>query len=283
MVGRGVAALGLLVICAGAVVGANLFGVRDSLLGSATPKPRAIAVSAFSPVGGGGARQRTVLRSQPWWQGLDRLRGSAGATTRGFTVGRSASQWRARWTCRSGRLAVRVVGRAAALIDAACPGSGTAFATQSGSTRLAVSAAGGWTLRIDQQVDVPLVEPALASMSAPGTSRVFTGDFYRVDQTGTGRLTIYRLRTGRYVMRLSGFYVTPNVDLEIRLSPLRSPHSTPQFLSIRSALVAPLPITAGSLNFSVPRGVDVRRYRSVVLWCPPVHSAYAAAELRSTR
>ena len=150
---------------------------------------------------------------------------------------------------------------------------------QAGTSALSVTADGAWTLRIDQQVDVPLVEPAWASMRAPGTSRLATGSFYRIDQAGIGRVDIYRLTAGDYAMRLTGFYVSPNVDLQIRLSPLPSPRSTHAYLRAPSAFVAPLDITAGSLNFRVPRTVDPSKYRSVVIWCPLINSAYAAATL----
>ncbi len=278
---RGFALLGIVAVCAAAVLGGNLLGLRDSLLGSATPAPKPVAVSPFAQIASMGKRQSTVLRSQPWWQGVDQLQGGAGTTLHSFSVDRSAAQWRAKWSCQRGSLTVRVAGRAAPLIAAQCPqaGTGVAFATQTGSTKLSVSAAGPWKLQVDQQVDVPLVEPPLPSMTAPGTSTAFSSGLYRIDQIGTGRMTIYRLATGRYVMRLAGFYITPNVDLEIRLSPLRSPHSTHQYLSAPSVLVAPLDITTGSLNFTVPSTVDPTKYHSVVIWCPLINSAYAAAPL----
>lgn len=276
---RALRTAGVLVIGAGAVLGGDLFGLRETLLGAATPPPRPVAVSAFSSIGPSGKAEVTVLRSQPWWQGVEQLHGVTGATKASFTINRSAAQWRANWSCQRGRLTVGLAGRATPLIDAACPGSGSALATGLGATQLSVRADGSWKLGVDQQVDVPLVEPPPAAIAAPGTSRVSLGSFYRIDQTGTGRFSIYRLASGKYLLRLTGFYVTPNVDLEIRLSPLKEPRSTREYLSTPAVLVAPLNITAGSLNFVVPGTVDPRRYRSLVIWCPLINSAYAAARL----
>lgn len=90
-------------------------------------------------------------------------------------------------------------------------------------------------------------------------------------------MTFYRLPDGRRALRLQDFYVTPNVDLEIRLSPLRMPHSARQFRSVRSELVHRLVVTVGSMNFVLPHGVEPTRYRSVVIWCENLSSAYAAA------
>jgi hypothetical protein len=47
--------------------------------------------------------------------------------------------------------------------------------------------------------------------------------------------------------------------------------------------VAPLDITAGSTNLAVPDTVDPSQFRSVVIWCERLHSAYAAASLTPGR
>jgi hypothetical protein len=278
---RVLSVLGVVVVAAAAIFAGDVFGVRESILGSATPAPRSVAVSPFVTVNAHSNQAvKSVLRSQPWWQGVRDL--SGGATTgtpAAFTIASSVSQWRAKWACQTGRLTVAVSGQSHPLIDAACPGTGTAYVTRTGAMNLKVSAGAPWTLHVAQEVDVPLVEPPLPAMSAPGTSVVKTGRFYGIDQKSIGRVLIYRLASGRYALRLSNFYVSPNVDLQIRFDPLRAPRSTHQFLSTRSTVVAPLNVTAGSLNFLVPPGLDPNRYQSVVIWCPLIVSAYAAASL----
>ena len=271
---RALTALGLAGLLAAAAVGGDLFGLRERLLGSAAPNPRP-AATGFVAVPSGSSARETVLRSQPWWQHLQRLSGD-GSTSARLPIDRSAIQWRARWICREGRLVVRATGEDGPVVDAACPGEGTAYATRPGATTARVEASGRWALRVDQQVDVPLDRPPLPAMTRPAA----TGRLYRIDQTATGRATFYRLAAGSFALRLADFYITPNVDLELRLSPLREPKTTREFLSARSVLIAPLPITTGSLNFRVPRGVDPTRYRSLVVWCPPTRNAYGAASLR---
>ncbi len=272
--------VGIALLAASGILGGNLLGIRDRLLGSGVPLPRAAAVSAFVPVGSSERGQETVLRSQPWWQGVALLQG-AGSATPNLSIAVGAIQWRARWSCASGRLVVRLGRRAAPLIDASCPAAGATEATASGRLMLPVEAGGPWKLAVDQQVDVPLIEPPLPTITAPGTATVVIGAFQRIDQFATGRVAVYRLSSGGYAMRFTNFYVTPNVDLEVRLSTLRSPRSTAQYLSAPSAHVAPLNITAGSLNFIVPRGIDLTPYHSVVIWCPLISSAYAQAPLRA--
>lgn len=277
---------GLFVLLASAVFGFDPYGVRERVLGSATAPPRAPAVSRAAgagpppTLGTSLPADRTVLRSQPWWQGVTTLSGTGPVTAAPFEIDRRAIQWRARWTCATGRLLVQVDVGARPVVDQPCPGSGAGYGTRTGAVRVQVTAGGPWELQIDQQVDLPLNEPPLPAMAAPGASAVATGDFYRIDQFGDGKVAVYRLADGSYALRLEDFYVTPNTDLEVQLSPLAAPRTTEQVAGARSASVATLDVTAGSMNFTVPPGIDPARYQSVVIWCERLFSAYAAATLR---
>lgn len=274
---RVLSALGLLALAASFVLGTDLFGVRGEVFGKATPPPRE---SAFSRVASAPATAtKSVLRSQPWWQHVGRFRGVGSSAPSLFRIDDGAIQWRATWTCERGRFVVREAGNPRPLIDEPCAARATKELTNRPRGALQVVADGAWTVRVEQQVDVPLVEPPLPAMSAAGSEITATGSFYRIDQVGRGRLTIHRLANGRYALRLRNFYVTANIDLEIRFHPLRKPRTTRQYLSRPSKLVAPLDVTTGSMNFRVPAGIDPRRYGSVVIWCPLITSAYAAATL----
>lgn len=282
---RAGAALGLLVILASGVVGSGALGVRTDLFGSATPPPTPAAVSrvAATPAGPGTAPGKTVLRSEPWWQRVAAFQGVGTAGTPRFEMSPGALRLRVHATCRRGHMAVRASSGSARLIDTACPASRTGSIIYQPEGNLRVTADGPWKLSVDQQIAVPLIEPPLPAMTAPRAATVATGSFYRITQVGVGKAVVYRLANDRFAIRLQGFYVSPNVDLQVRLSPLRAPHSTREYLSAPSAYVGPLDVTTGSLNFRVPRGVDPTRYRSVVIWCPPTVRAYAAATLTPAR
>lgn len=274
--------IGILALVASLVVGSDLFGSRQALFGSAAPPPRASAFSRIVTSSPAGDAQKTVLRSQPWWQEVGSFRGTAGSTA-AARIDEDAIQWRMRWRCTSGRFRVSVAGTAKPLIDAACPRRGVTEVGSKPAGPLRVAAAGAWEIEVEQQVDVPLEEEPLAAMQASGARRLSTGSFYRVDQIGKGRVTIYRLPGGRHALRLDDFYVTPNIDLEIRLSPLRAPRTTRQYKSAPAAFVKRLDVTTGSMNFMIPKGIDPSRYRSVVMWCENLFSAYAAASLKPVR
>ena len=276
------AGLGFGVLLASFVVGADLFSSREALFGSATGSARAAATSrggAFTSISSKPAA-KTVLRSQPWWQEVASFDSASKAPA--FSIDDGAIQWRVRWTCDSGRFVVRSAAKPEPLIDAPCSGTSTQTLTEKPGSNLRIEAGGDFTARVEQQVDVPLIEPPLPAMSAPGTRRVARGSFYRIDQVGRGTVTAYRLAGGRYALRLSNFFVTANIDLEIRLSPLHRPRTTRQYESVPAKLAAPLYTTVGSMNFVLPRGVNPARYGSVVIWCPTIVSAYAAATLDRT-
>jgi Electron transfer DM13 len=75
------------------------------------------------------------------------------------------------------------------------------------------------------------------------------------------------------------FSLRQTATLIVRLSPLQRPTTTAQIAASPFAEVAPLAATVGSMNYSVPSGVDVATYHALVIWCQRTTTAYAAAAL----
>lgn len=278
---------GLLVVVVTAVIGSNVAGVRDRLFGTATPKaaPPAVGrVLGTTPAPLALPAAPTSLRSQPWWQDVATLEGVGSASPAPFTIASGAIQWRVTWTCNTGHLQLRSSAKPGKpIVDAACPGAAVGYSDQTGATPLQVTADGPWHLAISQQIDSPLVEPPLPGMTAPGASAVSSGTFYNIDKTASGKVTVYRQADGTYAVRLDGFFVSPTSDLELRFSSLDAPHTSQEVEDASSDLVSLMDVTAGSLNYSVPSGIDPTKYRSVVIWCRPISSAYGAATLGAAR
>jgi len=278
--------LALVALAVSAVLGSNLFGLRAQLFGVETPEARPAAGSrsvADQPEAAGPAApaqaQETLLRSQPWWQGVTTAEGEGSKALDPVAVGPDAIQWRVTATCEGSSITLGAEGTAKPLATGDCGAPVVGYGTQTGEVQLSVDSDGPWALQVEQQIDLPLVEAPLPAMTAPGATTVATGDFYRLDQREAGTVTIYQLADGSHALRLDEFFVTPNVDLEIHLSPLEAPQSTAEFMATPSVEVAPLDVTAGSMNFTVPAEVDPAAYGSVVIWCPLIDSAYAAASL----
>lgn len=214
----------------------------------------------------------------PHWAPLQTLAG-AGDRTVTVTVADAAIQWRVRWQCHRGTFAVTASPQPAGSDSAEgrCPGTGTVTFIGTGTRQLVVSAAGPWRMRIEQQVDTPVHEPALAGMTPRRV--VAQGRFAPVERAGRGTARIYRLADGNLALRLEGFVTDPNSDLFVWLSAARRPRTTRDVLAQPHTVLAPLTATVGDQNYRLPKGTSLAQARSVVIWCEPVRIAYAAATL----
>ena len=225
----------------------------------------------------------TARRAAPRWEAVARFEGVAPAS-HPVTIAERAIQWRARWRCSTGRLALTVVPKPRAAAERSggrCPGSGEATWVQTGDQQLRVSGGGRWSVVVEQQVDTPLREPALAAMNARGTRVLKSGTFYDVERQGSGRARLYRLADGRGALRLAPFRTSSNTDLFVWLSTAARPRTTREAVAARrlGRLIA-LKSTIGEQNYLLPRNVDPRQIRSVVIWCVPIQIVYSAAALR---
>ena len=217
-------------------------------------------------------------RASPRWERIATLTGS-GDARKPFTVTRGAIQWRARWQCDTGRLALAV--GSARLTDGPCPGEGDATAVDAGPQTLEVRASGRWKVSLEQQVDTALREPPLADMRSGRARVVARGRFYGIERRGRGTALLYRLPSGRLALRFDGFSTSPNDDLFVWLSTAARPRTTVQAARARHTVLRELKSTLGEQNYVLPRGVAARDVRSIVIWCVPVRIAYTAAAMRA--
>lgn len=225
-------------------------------------------------------RDRTVPapeRASARWERVTTLSGSSPASEP-FAIDRGAIQWRARWRCDSGRLALSAGSRT--LVDARCPGEGTSADVRTGPLELGVDAAGRWRVVVEQQVDTPLAEPPLKAMRTPGARVIAAGRFYDIERTGRGNASLHRLRGGRLALRFDGFATAANTDLFVWLSTASRPRNTVEAARAKHVVLHPLKSTIGEQNYLIPATVHAADIRSVVIWCEPVRIAYTAATLR---
>ena len=273
--------MAVLAVTFSAVVGSNVFGLRDYFLEPATsdPVPPALGRVADDAAAGRSVAARTSLRSHPWWQEVKSLEGSGTMTAPAFTIADGAIQWRVKGTCQSGQILVRSPSQAGPVVDRPCAGELTGSGAGSGTISLQVAADGPWKLTVAQLIDTPLVEPLTPAMTATGSKAIVSGSLYNIDKTGIGKVTVFEQADGRYSVRLDDFYVSANADLQLRFSTLEAPRTTEEYLNAESEFIVVMDVTAGSLNYMVPSGGDPTVYKSVVVWSQPVRSAYAAASL----
>jgi hypothetical protein len=237
--------------------------------------PELSAFKAITPA----ERARIVRHAEPRWERLRTLSGS-GAATRPFAVAKGAIQWKADWSCRSGTFQMIVDGaspESKAVQTSTCPDVGTASSTGAGSGMLRVSASGPWQVKLSQQVDTALEEARPAAMTA--ASRLGRGRFHSIQNRGEGTVEVHRLPSGRLALRFEDFYTSASPGLRIWLSSARNINSTLQARQAHHVDAGALRSTLGSYTQMLPASVRARDFRTVVIWCPTVLIAFAAAPL----
>ena len=223
-------------------------------------------------------------KSEPYWVPVASFTGTGPMTTTAFTVDAGAIQWRATWHCGGGTAftvaAVNAAGQESPrkLADApACPADGQGYAVDTGGETLRVAASGPWRVDVEQEVDVPLVEPPPANLA--GARVLGTATMHGIDKVGEGTATIYETADGAHLVRLDHFFVTINSQLELRLSAAVAPKASTDIAGAAFTTVAPLKATEGDMNYPVPADVDLSQYNSVVVWLDANRSAYSAGAI----
>ena len=220
----------------------------------------------------------------PRWEPVARLEGT-GDRTEGLEISSAAIQWRVCWRCSSGRVTVSIAPRpraANARGEGRCPKRGTASSIRTGAVRLRALATGRWSAVVEQQVDTALHERPLRAMHTPGARVLARGRFYAIQQNldGQGEALLYRLHSGRLVLRLEDFRTSANADLFVRISESRTPRRTKRSAATPEVKLARLKSTVGDQNYLLPKRLDRNAVGSVVIWNEPVGTAYTAATLR---
>ena len=226
------------------------------------------------------ASGRDDRRAEARWEEVATFHG-AGAAAESFDIARGAIQWRTNWRCRSGRLQLNV-GRESqegkAVVDTSCPDAGTQSALGHGRGSVRVNASGDWRVVVKQQVDRALEEPPLRGMT--DARLISRGRFRPIQKKGEGTVSLYRLPSGRLALRYENFYTSPSPGLELWLSRARNPDSTLDARRAEHIDAGGVRSTFGSYNQMLPREVSAGDIDSIVIWCPTVTIAFAAAPLR---
>ena len=231
--------------------------------------------SGFRPIAQGSGPHQ-VKRAQARWERVATLTGS-GAARKSFDIADGAVQWKASWSCSSGRMRIVVDGDR--LADGSCPDVGEQVSTAAGSHRLEMDSSGPWRVAVRQQVDTALEERPLRGMS--DASLISRGSFHPVQKDGVGTVSVHRMRGGRLALRFEDFYTDASPGLRVWLSRSRDARSTLDARRADHIDAGPVRSTLGSYNHVLPRSVRSGDFRSIVIWCPTVTIAFSAAPLDS--
>ena len=138
---------------------------------------------------------------------------------------------------------------------------------------------------VNEQVAVaaPAPPPAAAGASEPPADqpprnvRVRAGRFEAVGHPARGDATLIRLAEGGRVLTLTDFEVDNGPDLRLYLvaGPARSEGEVDDFIDLGS-----LKGNRGNQQYDIPRGVDLQRYTTAVVWCRAFSVLFARAPTR---
>jgi hypothetical protein len=220
----------------------------------------------------------TAARVANRWEPVAEFDGNGDDRTREFEISADALQWRVKAICTGSRLEVRLVGDPAVLAAPGCPGTSFGFSIETGKRSLEIAATGSWEVTVEEQLDTPIAEQALAGMNRK--TLVATGSFYDIDQSGSGEVKLYELSASRRVLRFDPFRVTNNSDLFVWVSRSEEPKTSEEALVSEHVEIARLKSTAGPQNYLLPADLPLDDIRSVIIWCEPIRVAYAAARLK---
>ena len=150
------------------------------------------------------------------------------------------------------------------------------------ATAAACAAAFAWTSLRDKTVNeqVPVGVPASKVTKTTGAARhqdvaLASGPFKVADEgTARGTATVIRRAGGDRVLTLTHFAVNNGPDLRVYLVAGGGKDVHDRFD------LGGLKGNKGNQKYDVPKGADIRRYRTVVIWCRAFTVAFARAELR---
>ena len=135
---------------------------------------------------------------------------------------------------------------------------------------------------VDDVVDERVVRAAPAAEGSTVARNVLLarGAFAPVAHSAEGTASAIRTRAGARVLTLTRFSVDNGPDLRVYLveGPARSEAEVKRFEDLGA-----LKGNKGDQQYALPRGVDLRRYSTVVIWCRAFSVEFARAPLVSAR
>lgn len=129
----------------------------------------------------------------------------------------------------------------------------------------------------------PLWIDTVVSEAAPavaGNQVIATGAFEGVDAVhqGEGTATVLQTDAG-VVIRFTEFEVTNGPALQVWLVKHPDPRTNGEVTGSEYVPLGALKGSIGDQNYTVPAGVDISEYGSVVVWCEPFGVLFAGAPL----
>jgi hypothetical protein len=116
-----------------------------------------------------------------------------------------------------------------------------------------------------------------------GSKVLAQGEFHKVEKAGKGTATIYMLKDGKRILRLSNFQTDNGPDLHVRLIAADDATDTAAAAKAKFVELGKLKGNKGNQNYDLPESLDLSKYRVVSIWCNRFSVNFAAAPLKTDR
>jgi hypothetical protein len=132
-----------------------------------------------------------------------------------------------------------------------------------------------------EEVDAEAEGSGVVEESAAGTTAVAEGRFLSLEHETTGRAVILETGAGKRFLRFEEFETSDGPDLLVYLS-AKEPSGTDDWQGYDADFIdlGPLKGNVGNQNYAIPKGVDLERHGTAVVWCRRFEVGFAAAVLQ---
>ena len=109
------------------------------------------------------------------------------------------------------------------------------------------------------------------------------GEFHKAEKAGKGTATVYQIKDGKRVLRLTDFETENGPDLHVRLIAADDAKDTDSVKKAEFVELAKLKGNKGNQNYDLPADVDLSKYKVVSIWCNRFSVNFAAAPLTAEK
>ncbi|MDA2920941.1 DM13 domain-containing protein [Desulfobacterota bacterium AH_259_B03_O07] len=95
----------------------------------------------------------------------------------------------------------------------------------------------------------------------------------------TGTATVYELPTGKRILRFSDFKVSNGPDVHVYLVAVDDAKDNKTVKDAEILTLGPIKGNIGDQNYVLPSDVDLKKFRTVVIWCKRFGVNFASAAL----
>ncbi len=154
---------------------------------------------------------------------------------------------------------------------------------------IAVLVVAGWALFrpellfIDNEVDESFPGASKTGAPSTGSTVLASGEFTGLAHETRGTATVYRMKDGRRVLRLSDFETSNGPALRVYMVAAEKASDNDTVKNAGFVDLGALKGNVGDQNYELPASVDLAKHRSVAIWCARFSVNFGSASLSSTR